>query len=85
MNDLQIQCFLEAAKCLNFSKAAKHLYVSQSNVSRQISSLEEELDLVMFNRNTKGDRLTAQGQLLSETLEKMLASWSLVMRYAKTL
>lgn len=85
MKDLQIQCFLEVAKCLNFSKAAKNLYVSQSNVSRQISSLEEEWNLILFNRSTRGVKLTEQGKLLSETLEKMLDNWSLVMRNAKKL
>ena len=63
MNDLQIRCFLEVANCLSFTKAAKHLFISQSNISRQISSLEEEWDLVLFDRNTKGVKLTAQGQM----------------------
>ncbi len=83
MNDLQVRCFLEVAKCLSFTKAAKHLFISQSNISRQISSLEEEWDLVLFDRNTKGVKLTVQGQMLAETLEEMLSNWNMVMTRAK--
>lgn len=83
MNDLQVRCFLEVAKCLNFTEAAKHLYISQSNISRQISSLEEEWNLVLFDRNTKHVRLTAQGELLSEAMEKMLADWDRALTRAK--
>ena len=43
MTDLQVKCFLEVARCLNFTKAAKNLFISQSNISRQIASFEEEI------------------------------------------
>ena len=41
----QIECFLEAARTLNFTEAANHLYISQQGLSRQIASLEKELEL----------------------------------------
>ena len=41
----QIECFLEAAKTLNFTEAASRLYISQQGLSRQIASLEKELEL----------------------------------------
>ena len=34
----QIECFLEAARTLNFTEAANHLYISQQGLSRQIAS-----------------------------------------------
>lgn len=83
MTDLQIRCFLEVAKCLSFTKAAKHLFISQSNISRQIASLEEEWELALFDRNTKGVKLTVQGQMLAETLEEMSETWDMVMTRAK--
>ena len=83
MNDLQIQCFLEVTRCLSFTKAAKHLYVSQSNISRQISALENEWDLTLFQRNTKEVKLTRQGQILSETLKEMEIRWNEVLSAAK--
>ena len=83
MNDLQIRCFLEVAKCLNFTKAAKHLYISQSSISRQISSLENEWDLILFERNTKTVKLTGQGKMLSETLRELCADWNNALACAK--
>ena len=43
----QIECFLEAARTLNFTEAANHLYISQQGLSRQIASLEKELELTL--------------------------------------
>ncbi len=83
MTDLQIKCFLEVATHLSFTKAAKGLFISQSNISRQIASLEEELGLPLFDRNTKGVRLTIQGQMLAETLSQMSAEWKNALARAK--
>ena len=43
----QMECFLEAAKTLNFTEAASRLYISQQGLSRQIASLEKELELTL--------------------------------------
>ena len=83
MTDLQVKCFLEVARCLNFTKAAKNLFISQSNISRQIASFEEEIGLPLFDRNTKGVKLTLQGQMLAETLSEMSSEWELVCSRAK--
>ena len=83
MTDLQVKCFLEVARCLSFTKAAKGLFISQSNISRQIASLEEELGLALFDRNTKGVKLTIQGQMLAETLSEMSTEWGMVLARAK--
>ena len=60
----QIECFLEAAKTLNFTEAASRLYISQQGLSRQIASLEKELELRLFDRTTRDVRLTRSGELL---------------------
>ena len=60
----QIECFLEAARTLNFTEAANHLYISQQGLSRQIASLEKELELRLFDRTTRDVRLTRSGELL---------------------
>lgn len=60
----QIECFLEAAKTLNFTEAANRLYISQQGLSRQIASLEKELELRLFDRTTRDVRLTRSGELL---------------------
>lgn len=60
----QIECFLEVARTLNFTEAAGRLYISQQGLSRQISSLERELELRLFERTTREVRLTRSGEIL---------------------
>ncbi len=48
----------------NISQASKLLYVSQPAVSKAIVSLEEIMNLTLFIRNSRGVRLTEEGQLL---------------------
>lgn len=60
----QMECFLEAARTLNFTEAARRLYISQQGLSRQIASLEKELELRLFDRTTRDVRLTRSGELL---------------------
>ena len=48
---------LAVAEHLNFHRAANTLGVSQSSVSARIKALEEELGVVLFERNTRGVRL----------------------------
>jgi len=62
MNDLQIRCFLAAAKHMNFSKAAEELYISQPAVSRHIMNLEKELNAPLFDRNAKPITFTPAGK-----------------------
>ena len=63
MNDRQIKAFLEAARLLNFTKAAEKLYVPQSQVSRAIAALEKELGTVLFEReNSRSITLSPAGE-----------------------
>lgn len=50
----------------NISKASKQLYISQPAVSKAIQNLEENLRTTLFIRNSRGVRLTEEGQLLYE-------------------
>ena len=68
----QIECFVEAARCLNFTKAAENLYMSQQTMSRQIKALEKELGIQVFERKNVGVRLTEAGSILYHSWEKML-------------
>ena len=56
--------FCEVAKYGNFTKAADKLYVSQSAVSQAIMQLEERLGCKLFDRNTRGVKLTIEGEVL---------------------
>ena len=68
----QIECFVEAARCLNFTKAAAHLYMSQQTMSRQIKALEKELGIQVFERKNVGVRLTEAGSILYHSWENIL-------------
>jgi len=57
----QIEYFMSCASCLNFSLAAKYHYVSVSTLSRNISALEEELGVKLFQRGYHGHTLTTEG------------------------
>ena len=70
MTSLQIEYFLTLAKHLNFTKAARYLYVSQPAISRQIAALEAELGLQLFDRAYRDLKLTEGGKILYEALSK---------------
>lgn len=57
---------LTVAEYLNFRHAAAALGISQSSVSARIRALEEELGVQLFERNTRGVRLTAAGRHFTE-------------------
>lgn len=57
---------LAVAEHLSFYRAAKALGVSQSSVSARIKALEEDLGVRLFERNTRGVRLTEAGRLFVE-------------------
>lgn len=62
--------FYYTAKELSFSSAAHKLYISQSAVSQSIRLLEEKLGCRLFIRSTKQVRLSQEGELLYQHVEK---------------
>lgn len=60
----QLKYFLKLAETLNFSLAAKELFITQSTLSQQILNLEREFDQQLFVRNSHEVLLTEAGQLL---------------------
>lgn len=57
----QCKYVLEIAKFGSFSEAAKHLFVAQSSLSAGVKALEEELNIVIFERSVNGVYLTSDG------------------------
>ena len=49
INFLNLEYFLVAAEELNFTRAAKRLYISQQSLSNHISNLEKEFDIALFH------------------------------------
>ena len=72
----QLEYFMSCASCLNFSLAAKYHYVSVSTLSRNISALEEELGVKLFERGYHGHSLTREGVRFFDFAEQACAGLS---------
>ena len=63
MNTQELKCFIVAADRLNFTQAAKELYVTPPTVTHHIQHLEEELGVQLFYRDSKSVQLTSAGEV----------------------
>ncbi len=68
----QLQYFVRVAETLNFSEAARGLFITQSTLSQQIKQLEEELGIALFTRDSHSVSLTENGEKLLPLAEKTL-------------
>ena len=62
MNILHMKYAYEVAKAGSLSKASEVLLIAVPNISRSIKELEADLDITIFDRTTKGMRLTPEGE-----------------------
>lgn len=58
-----LRYFVALAECLNFTRAAERVHVTQSTLSHQIRQLEEEIGELLFERVGKRVLITEQGEL----------------------
>lgn len=72
MNLKQLEAFVHVAEGGSFSKAAKELFLTQPTVSAHISSLEKELNVRLFIRNTKEVNLSDDGRELYKYAKQMI-------------
>lgn len=72
VNTTQLECFMEVANVLNFSRAAERLRITQPAVSHQINTLENELEVKLFHRTSKSVRLTQEGFLFTQYAGEIL-------------
>lgn len=67
----KLRVFHAVADAGSFTHAGETLNLSQSAVSRQISALEEALQVPLFHRHARGLILTEQGESLSRTVREV--------------
>ena len=78
----QIKAFLVVAKFLNYSKAARYLYVTQPTLSKTIKTFENTTGLVLFKRGNYNVSLTEAGEYLYHALENVYGDLERVIEYA---
>ena len=69
----KLRVFHAVAEAGSFTHAGDTLNLSQSAVSRQISALEETLQVPLFHRHARGLILTEQGESLNRTVREVFA------------
>lgn len=74
MNTEQLKAFLTLQETGTFTKAAKELGMTQSALSQKIAKLEDELEVSLLVRKTKGLELTAPGEKLLVFAKEQLSS-----------
>lgn len=72
MDFKQIEAFVNVARYKSFSKAAEAVYLSQPTISAHIASLEQELNVVLFDRTSKEIKITSAGAVFLEYATNML-------------
>ena len=72
MNTKSQEYFLELARCCNFTRAAKNLYISQTALSKTINGLEEELGTKLFIRERNNVSLTKAGETYLQYARKLV-------------
>ena len=69
----KLRVFHAVAEAGSFTHAGETLNLSQSAVSRQISALEDNLQVPLFHRHARGLILTEQGESLNRTVREVFA------------
>ncbi|WP_312197808.1 LysR family transcriptional regulator [Anaerospora hongkongensis] len=70
----QLQYVVELAKQRNFTRAADEICVTQSTLSHQIAKLEDELDIKLFDRNSRIVFPTEAGEEFIHHAREVLAT-----------
>lgn len=80
-----LQQFLVLSEEKHFSRAALKLHLTQSALSRSIQALEEDLGLVLLDRDPAGLRLTQPGEMVLNHARRILAETAELERHADRL
>ena len=79
----QLRYFISVAEHLNFTEAAKQLFVAQPAVSQQIKSLEKEIGIKLFVRDKHSVQLTPAGKVFLNDAIEMLNRFEDVIKKAR--
>ncbi|OPA72870.1 transcriptional regulator [Paenibacillus selenitireducens] len=68
----QLQYAIQIAAERNFSRAAEKLHIAQPSLSQQLSKLEKEIGVLLFQRNTNSVELTHAGEAFITQAQKII-------------
>lgn len=78
MDNRQLQQFVSLAQTLHFGRASEISHISASALSRSIRQLEEELGVVLFERDNRSVALTAPGRVFLDYARDALVQWDVI-------
>lgn len=67
-----LDAFICVADCGSFSRAAERLYISPTAVMKQMNLLEQQLHLQLFERTSRGIRLTPAGESIYKDAKSLM-------------
>jgi DNA-binding transcriptional LysR family regulator len=76
MDIKSLKFFITVAEYRNFTKAAEHLFITQSALSHSIAELEAELDTKLFWRTTRSVSLTPSGEVLYKSARDLISRFN---------
>lgn len=68
----QLQYVVQLAEDQNFSRAAEKLHIAQPSLSQQLSKLEKEIGVQLFQRDTSSVNLTHAGHIFVDRAQKII-------------
>lgn len=80
MDIVQLKYFVSVAESGSFSEAAEIMFSAQSTVSKQIASLEKELNVQLFDRTKRKVSLTDYGKVFLDHAQLMLENYNAMLK-----
>ncbi len=71
----QLKYIIGVSEIGSFNKAAEQLYVSQPSLTAAIKDVENEFNIILFNRSSKGISLTAEGKEFIQYARQIYAQY----------